>query len=298
MKTIKLGAMGALAIRAPQPVMVLVDLTIIVLGGLNAMIIMILYHVLKKMNIGNYYINKLQIAMAAILLLGLVITVYLVQTKQIFKSRASNTNQSFLVIQNTSPQQPAECNGNTCTTKTLDITIKPNLEGEPTEPIPAKVTLPKSNTKIDPSLGYYIPFKDPAVRVADPEAVIRRIRNSWPNAKIGNWDKIVSQSIANGWNPAFVLTLWMEESGAEGAANYDDALGCGYHSNIDASLTCLFESPNFKNLAAGEFADFMCLYSASGSKAPCNFGDSIYFKDSIRSIYSELVPSGYGAVVR
>lgn len=41
------------------------------------------------MNIGEIKINKLQLAVFAVLIIGLVAGLYLVQTKQIFKSRAA-----------------------------------------------------------------------------------------------------------------------------------------------------------------------------------------------------------------
>ncbi|TSC85758.1 MAG: hypothetical protein G01um10147_1102 [Microgenomates group bacterium Gr01-1014_7] len=160
--------------------------------------------------------------------------------------------------------------------------------------IPAKAYATSSIT-----LDYTIPFRDPAVFVANPDAVKNMVRSRWPNAQLQNWDTIVSQSIANGWNPAFVLTLWIEESGAQGAAGYDDALGCEPTrptTDINISLRCLFNSFNTQFSTSNRFADFMCTYSES-RLAPCLFVTNPRFPAAIRDWYTTLVPSYYGGNV-
>lgn len=255
------------------------------------------------MQLGDFYISKKQIIIFLVILIGLSVTVYLVQTRQIFQSRAAILNRSFQVIQNTEAKQVANCNDSTCVTTTLDVIIKPiSLENEPQSPIAAKITAPTSSgSKIDSSLGYYIPFRDSSVRVADPEAAKRRILNSWPNAQIGSWDTVVSQSISNGWNSAFVITLWMEESGAQGYSGYSDALGCDVNhptTDINKSLNCLFS--NFGSLNNNQFNDLMCIYGGDGfHRAPCTFNSANpNFPGDVARIYSELVPSGNGAIQR
>lgn len=250
------------------------------------------------MNIGNYYIKKRQIIFFVILFAGLAASVYLALNRQIFKPRASVVNRTFDIIQNTVPQQPAICEGSSCTTETLNVIIRPNLQDEPTAPIPARVSAPAS--KIDPSVGYFIPFRDSSVSVADPEAAKKFILNSWPNAQIGNWNTIVNQSVTNGWNPAFILTLWIEESGAQGASGgYSAALGCDIThtkysgTDINQQLTCLF------NNSPDNFADFMCKWGGDKYPAPCKFDvTNPNFLGGVSGIYSKLVPSGYGALVR
>lgn len=145
-------------------------------------------------------------------------------------------------------------------------------------------------------LGYSIPFRDSTITVANPQAIKQQVMNNWPNAQIQNWDTIVSQSITHGWNPAFVLTLWIEETGAQGAPNYTDPLGCDPNhptTDINISLGCLFNS--FNSYSNDKFADFMCMYSES-KLAPCEFKTNPNFPGNIKKWYSQLVPSGPGAI--
>lgn len=124
------------------------------------------------------------------------------------------------------------------------------------------------------------------------------ILTSWPNAQIDNWDIIVSEAIANSWNPAMLLALWIEESGAQGVPAADP-LGCLAPSNIgkndiNLSLQCVFTS--FGSLTNDRFADFMCRYS-DGYDAPCAFANNPNFPPNIRFWYEKLVPTGPGALV-
>lgn len=147
------------------------------------------------------------------------------------------------------------------------------------------------------TLGYFIPFRDSSVMVINPDAIKNEIKSNWPNAKLENWDIIIQKSIERGWNPAFVLTLWIEESGAQGATSYTDALGCAPNqptTDINISLKCLFD--NFDSYTNNRFADFMCMYSES-RQSPCQFFTNPNFPKNIKAWYAKLVPSGNGAIV-
>ncbi len=150
-------------------------------------------------------------------------------------------------------------------------------------------------TPITRGLNYYIPFRDPTVVPQDIKSVVL---SSWPNAQIDNWDIIVSEAVANDWNPAMLLALWIEESGAQGVPAADP-LGCLDPSNIGKndihlSLQCVFGS---FDLTYDRFNDFMCRYS-DGYDAPCTFATNPNFPPNIRSWYEKLVPEGsYGALV-
>lgn len=124
-------------------------------------------------------------------------------------------------------------------------------------------------------IDYLIPIRNTSVA---PNNVKAQVLKSWPNAKLEFWDSIIQWSKTNGWNPAFVLTLWVEESGAQ---HYQgaDPIGCTLGENIsdprqklDASLSCLnkFLSAHF---SAGYedimFSKFMCIYSEG--HYPCVF---------------------------
>ena len=145
-------------------------------------------------------------------------------------------------------------------------------------------------------LNYYIPFRDSSVVPEDIKGVILA---SWPNAQIDNWDIIVPEAIINGWNPAFLLALWIEESGAQGV-QAADPLGCLAPSNIGKndiylSLECVFGG--FGSLTNDRFNDFMCRYS-DGHDAPCTFAANPNFPPNVRFWYEKLVPAGsYGALV-
>lgn len=157
-----------------------------------------------------------------------------------------------------------------------------------------------TGTPTSTSLDYFINFKDPSVTVADPDAIKAEVRSRWPNAQLGNWGNIVSQSITHGWNPAFVLTLWIEETGAQGANSYADALGCDPShptTDINKSLGCLFKS--YDSYTSSQFEDLMCIYGGDGfHKAPCTFNTkNPNFPPNIKSWYSKLVPSGPGVLI-
>ncbi len=256
------------------------------------------------MEVGGYYFSKVQSLSLVLLIMGTVIGLVLVQRQQTIKTRAAMSD-SYRIYENYENREPQLVTfQGTYPIKTFDVTIESTgFENRPRSPIEAKVTLPapKVQPKVGSSVGYYIPFRNSSVRVINPDAVKKRILNSFPNAKIGNWDTIVSQSVANGWNPAFVLTLWVEESGAQGYPGYSDGLGCDPShpsTDINKSLNCLFQS--FGTYSADRFEDFMCVYGGDGfHKAPCTFNVSNpNFPRNVGSIYSELVPSGLGSIVK
>lgn len=92
------------------------------------------------MNIANFTIQiKKSPAILIIILAGLIAAVYLVQNKQIFKSRATEPNIPFEIIEDTSQQNKISCNETRCTTKSLKIIIRPKLNKEITSPVEAFV---------------------------------------------------------------------------------------------------------------------------------------------------------------
>jgi len=158
-----------------------------------------------------------------------------------------------------------------------------------------------SNRPTVKGLNYYIPFRDSSITPIDGKEIIS---SSWPGGKIEYYDRIVERSVASGWNPAFVLTLWVEETGASTATfarnggteqsqsgNYSKGhLGCAPSEDqtIDESLDCLFN--NFSRFSNDEFATFMSTYSGGGAGAP--FSNNPNFPQNIKYWYDKLVPSG------
>lgn len=74
------------------------------------------------MKVGNLNIAKRQIVIMAVLLLGLIILVILVQRQQILKSRAYDLRNSFEVSDPEGNQ--LNCNDTSCETNSLDIKVK------------------------------------------------------------------------------------------------------------------------------------------------------------------------------
>lgn len=141
-------------------------------------------------------------------------------------------------------------------------------------------------------LNYTLPLRNPNIPPVD---IRDQIRAAFPNAKLENWDVIIQRSITSNWNPAFVLALWIEESGAQGYPSYSDALGCAPGqptTDINISLACLFN--NFSNFTNDQFPEFMAKYSGGPASDP--FSNNPNFTKNIQSWYSKLVPTGIGAI--
>lgn len=155
-------------------------------------------------------------------------------------------------------------------------------------------------------LDYAIPFRNPSVNVSNPDAK-ELVKNEFPSAQFQYWDNIISESVKNNWNPAFALTLWIEETGASqhtkismGGGGFSPIsnghLGCApwEDQTINESLACLFK--NFSNYDNSQFESFMRVYSGENPMGP--FVNNPNFPARIKKYYSILVPSGYGAVTQ
>lgn len=147
--------------------------------------------------------------------------------------------------------------------------------------------------QVSNGLDFTLPIRDPSII---PQDVRQAILQKWPNAQIDNWQTIIDQAIAHGWNPAVLLTLWIEESGAQGEAIYTDPLGCDVtkpSTDIQVSLNCFFN--NFDNkFTNDQFGQFLLTYSAPNDPVP--FYSNPNFPGNFKSRYSKLVPTGTGAI--
>ena len=106
---------------------------------------------------------------------------------------------------------------------------------------------------------------------------------SWNESLIKDrWDYVYDEAVKKGWNPAFVIALWIEESGASGVPAYD--LGClgGEANNIESQLNCLFNL-SYRN---APFEEFMCIYS--DGKAPCDFSVNPNFPGNLGYWYFKI----------
>jgi len=131
-----------------------------------------------------------------------------------------------------------------------------------------------------------IPFRDSSIVISasNREKVINLVLKSWENSKIKEqWEFVYKQATSRDWNPAFVIALWIEESGASGVDAYD--LGClgAPANNLSAQLDCLFSRP----YADSSFEDFMCQYS-EGKPAPCEFALNPNFPKNLEYWYRQL----------
>lgn len=136
------------------------------------------------------------------------------------------------------------------------------------------------------TLDYTIDFRNSNIPItADMNEIAEMVKNTWPNSKISSrWLYVRDQALAHGWNPAFVVALWIEESGASGTDAYD--LGClaAQANNIDSGLDCLFHKAVKSDQ---DFATFMCSYSEN-QPAPCKFIENKNFPGNLKFWYDEL----------
>lgn len=176
-------------------------------------------------------------------------------------------------------------------------------ESMPSIPVEPEINItPESSISptpvIDPGvissrLNYNIPFRDSSVK---PKSNAKNIiANKWSSSKEEYYDIIVSKSISRGWNPAFILTLWAEEThasdetkiscggGGNGIAN--EHLGCRPQTckTIEQSLDCVFN--NFSNFENNQFKEFMMKYSGETS---LDFINNPYFVKNIKYWYEQL----------
>lgn len=143
-------------------------------------------------------------------------------------------------------------------------------------------------------LDYTIDFRNSGAVISSEtkNRIIADVKRYWPSSPIDTkWDYVIGQAVSHGWNPAFVLTLWIEESGASGVPNieYTYDLGClgGAMNNLASQLDCLFDQTS--SYSSGTFEQFMCMYS-EGKSAPCTFITNAHFPGNIKSWYNNFVP--------
>lgn len=137
-----------------------------------------------------------------------------------------------------------------------------------------------------PTCNYSLPFRDPKFLPQNPEEVKQTVKKNFPQSAIDEyWDLVVEKSRENFWNPAFVIALWIEESGASG---FGSPLGCAPDPanpvSLEKELACLF-----KNFAQDfDFCSFMLKYSGDTENG-C-FKNNPHFPGNLKKIYEELKP--------
>jgi len=113
------------------------------------------------------------------------------------------------------------------------------------------------------------------------------------------WDYVINWAKTNGWNPAFMLALWGEETGFSHDGFCDgtpcSALGCldpSFGKNIVEQLSCF---PVVVNNCSGfcetdntDFCAFMRCWSGGAS---CTLSNNPNFWPNLFSLYNRLIPS-------
>lgn len=126
---------------------------------------------------------------------------------------------------------------------------------------------------------------DVKVDEVNKQRVIEYVMNRWPNSKIADqWDYVYNKALSIGYNPAFIIALWIEESGASHYTNAWD-FGCTGASkyDIDSGLSCL-AGLTYKNATWEEFS---CRYSEG--HYPCEYNINEGFPRAIDSWYQRVV---------
>lgn len=147
-------------------------------------------------------------------------------------------------------------------------------------------------------LGYGIPFRNPSCVFQNKEAVAE-YASAWlggnekaRSAVLENFDTIVKYAQEYNWSPAFVMTLWIEESAA-GAYPGAHQMGCVFRNNeayengwkrMDRSspvceqLACLIDYPNqptFQSFIYNYSGDGKDYFNPAYNKNPC-FATNIF----------------------
>jgi len=143
------------------------------------------------------------------------------------------------------------------------------------------------------TLDYVIDYRNPNISISQEVKadVISRVKKSWPRTQIEEkWDLVHQEAVSHGFNPAFVIALWIEESGASGVKNTWD-LGCGFgeQNNLSDQLNCLFNRFSWSTKENVSFEEFMCYYGPG--HYPCEFSSHPNFPRNIKFWYDLLTRS-------
>lgn len=175
--------------------------------------------------------------------------------------------------------------------KNPEITPPPGFEEEA---IPTGQTVqptPQPGQK-GVSLWYTIDYRNPDIGIsqARKDWTITVMEKYYPRSPIRQeWDKVYNAAVAANWSPAFVIAIWIEESGAGGVKAWD--LGCRYakdgslmaYNDIDSQLECFL---NKKYADPENFEKFMCFFSEG--HYPCTFDLNPNFARRTKNWFDEL----------
>jgi|GEM_PF-2089391 len=167
-------------------------------------------------------------------------------------------------------------------------------------------------TSNDATLGFSIPMHNTGCKISNISAVAdfaAQWINGRPEANTARanvlkyYETIETYAIKAGWNPAFLVALWIEETAAGGLPGAQ--MGCVYDfgksgtadPSVCGQIACL---ANY--VPRNSTYDFLCSYggaaNASGSKIGCTTfyinaaNDNRCFPSNIRGSYQEVVNRG------
>lgn len=166
------------------------------------------------------------------------------------------------------------------------VSPPPELELTPT-PLPSGASTPTPT----PSAGlwYTIRYRDSSIDISAQKRteIIEKVMGYWPNSKIRDqWDYVYGRAKASGWNPGFVIALWIEESGASGVHAWDVGCTGAPQDDLEKGLGCLFGL----SYANKDFPEFLCIFSEGHH--PCAFSINPNFPKNLKAWYDRVIPPG------
>ena len=138
-------------------------------------------------------------------------------------------------------------------------------------------------------LWYTIDHQDSSLAVGSEkkEEITSLVLKYWPDSKIQDeWEYVYKRARENGWNSAFVIAVWIEESGASGVHAWDVGCTGAPKNNLEKGLDCLFGL----SYASKPFPEFLCRFSEG--HYPCVFSINPNFPKNLKAWYDRIVPIG------
>jgi hypothetical protein len=173
------------------------------------------------------------------------------------------------------------CANHPPTTK-LDVDIPDDIQVSDDERFPY----------VNYGLTYTIPIRDTTVlpRADVVNVILRGQLSNFRSAKVEYIPAITETAIKLGWNPAFLITLWLEETGGSmytippygaGLGKAASHMGCNPFGGVRTIQheieNCIHAS--FGHFTNSQFANFMARYSTGSCTTPCDSNDQTCRKD-------------------
>ncbi len=204
------------------------------------------------MQIGQYYFSKRQTITLALLVIGMVVGLTLVQREQIIKTKAS-VSESYRIYENyeNRESQLVAFQG-TYPIKTFDVTIEStSFENRPTAPVAAKVVAPAPKTSL-----------------AQCRFTRSGVSSPYRSLKLLGW--IEEAARRNGVPPAIMASFAKHESGLPGSADDNDpAIQSNYYCNPGQAF-CQCKAAN-----GGAYNAHMGTCNAPELNSGCRTGQAI-----------------------